>query len=89
MLLCADMSEPKVELEAESEMPCHGSADVDQIQSADSEHECECQGCVQFSSLVEQAVDVRGSSPSLKLFDHDNFISSDLNAIYHPPKYIS
>lgn len=92
MMCCVDMEKEKAQTEQVSEMPCHNSYDTsnpDHHQNADNERQCECQGCAQFSNLVKPAPRILVTALPTEFFYYNNFISSDPDSIYYPPKPIS
>lgn len=70
-------------------MPCHDTSDIDNNQDIEQHKSCQCQGCFQFSNLVD--ADKRTFFPVVLVQHHYNnlFTPPDPDRIYYPPKRIS
>ena len=85
-LCCATMETQHIE--HSTDMPCHDMADSNGDTQATPQHDCECEGCAQFS-VVEQDSDASlKASPSQITFNPD-FVSVNPSSIYSPPRQTS
>lgn len=93
-LCCVAAQEQQVEqMESVSmdEMPCHEASDNEPSGSPDISPDlnCECQGCFQFSHVIDGVFGSEVHNAIREFFYHDGFLSSDLDPIYYPPRFIS
>ncbi len=71
------------------EMPCHDTSDTNDNRHTDTQHQCECEGCFQFTNISDQMILTQTTVSSTQPIHHDNRIFSDPDTIYYPPKSIS
>ena len=82
MLCCIDLDQPKMEQGAEP--PCHTLND-DSPQTPNTQHECDCDACTSLIGILPASVDEQPLFIPIPSIVNDDFTSSFLATIYHPP----
>lgn len=87
MVCCMDIN--KSQSKQISELPCHDMSEKGDNNSPETQHQCECQGCIQFTHISNDTAIAYIAITPIQTNYYNNFTSPEPDNIYYPPKVIS